>query len=294
MKAGRFQHFLAIDWSGAKGERQKGIALAMASEDGLAPKLVKRSRPWSRQEVLAFLLDLPDNTLVGMDLGISLPFADAGAFFPDWSDSPQSAKVLWALIDDICARDPNLEAGNFVAHAHASRYFRHSKDHIGDRFHLPGAATREGRFRMAEHAQRAQGLRPVSNFNLVGAAQVGKSSLTGMRMLHRLDGRLPVWPIDPLPAHGSAVVEIYTSLAALSAGGTKGRSKLKTYAGLNLALTALGSPPVRGSGVIDDHSSDALVTAAWLRKVAHDPEQWSPTSLTREIAQTEGWTFGAV
>ena len=30
------------------------------------------------------------------------------------------------------------------------------------------------------------GCKPYSNFNLVGAAQVGKSSLSGMRMLHRL------------------------------------------------------------------------------------------------------------
>ena len=29
----------------------------------------------------------------------------------------------------------------------------------------------------------------------------------------------------------------------------------------------LGSPPVNGSGAIDDHSSDALLTAAWLRRV---------------------------
>lgn len=34
-------------------------------------------------EVLTFLQEeLPDDALVGMDLGISLPFADRGAFSP--------------------------------------------------------------------------------------------------------------------------------------------------------------------------------------------------------------------
>lgn len=289
-----FDHFLAIDWSGAKGERQKGIALAMASSEGRAPRLVRRAKPWSREDVLSFLLDLPDDTLVGMDLGISLPFADARAFFPGWDESPQDAKALWALIDDICVHDPNLEAGSFVMHHQASRYFRHSKEHVGDRFHLPNAATREGRFRLVEHAQRQQGIRPVSNFNLVGAAQVGKSSLTGMRMLHRLGGRIPVWPIDPLPLQGSVIVEMYTSIAALGSGVGKGRSKLRSFEELNAALAMLGAPPMRGKGAIDDHSSDALITAAWLRAVAHDSTRWNPEGLTPQIAQTEGWTFGAV
>jgi len=292
----RFRHFLAIDWSGARGERHKGIALAIAADEGGPPVLVAPPKGgFSREEVLAILRDdLPQDTLVGMDLGISLPFVDAGTYFPGWADSPQDAKDLWALIDDICANDPHLEATSLVAHPEASRHFRHSKEHVGDRFHLSDAPTREGRFRKAEHAQRAQGVRPVSNFNLVGAAQVGKSSLTGMRMLNRLQSCLPVWPVDPLPVSGSILVEIYTSLAALHAGRSAAKSKLRSYEDLNLALAALASPPVEGSGPIDDHSSDALVTAAWLRVVAHDPAMWAPPNLTRAIARTEGWTFGAL
>ena len=293
MNAARFQHFLAIDWSGAKGERQKGIALALAHADGGPPVLVDRDGAWAREEVLAILLDLPANTLVGMDLGISLPFADCGAFFPGWSESPDDAKSLWALIDRVCAGDPHLEVGSFVSHEEARQHFRHGKDDEGARFHLDGAPTREGRFREAEMAQRAMGCRPVSNFNLVGAAQVGKSSLTGMRMLNRLDGRIPVWPIDPLPEAGSVIVEIYTALAALEAWPEGKGRKLRSIEDLNAALAGLRSSPIAGSGAIDDHSSDALITAAWLRAVAHDPARWSPDGLTPEIARTEGWTFGA-
>ena len=295
MRPGRFRHFLAIDWSGAAGERHKGIALALADAAGGPPVLVDPGRGWSRGEVLAILRDdLPPETLVGMDLGISLPFADCGAFFPGWEDSPPNAKALWALIDRICAGDDHLSASSFVRHPEAARHFRQSKDHVGEHFHRPDAASREGRFRRAEQAQRAQGVRPVSNFNLVGAAQVGKSSLTGMRMLHRLGGQVPVWPVDPLPASGSVIVEIYTSIAARGAGVRKGASKIRTYEDLADRLAELGSPPVAGSGPIDDHSSDALVTAAWLRTVAHRSEYWNPHGLTSEIARTEGWTFGAL
>jgi hypothetical protein len=63
---------------------------------------------------------------------------------------------------------------------------------------------------------------------------------------------------------------------------------------LNAALGVLGSPPVGASGAIDDHSADALLTAAWLRKVHAEPARWQPQGLTPEIARTEGWTFGAL
>jgi hypothetical protein len=292
---GRFAQFLAVDWSGAKGAHQKGIAVALAKAGGGAPVLLAPPDPrgWARGEVLALLTSLAAPTLVGLDLGISLPHADAGAFFPGWDESPSDARGLWALVDRLCEGHPHLEAGGFLAHPEAARYFRHGAGATGDRFLLPSAATREGRFRIAEHAQRQQGVRPVSNFNLVGAAQVGKSSLTGMRMLHRLQGRLPVWPIDPLPAAGSVVTEIYTAMAARLGGVTGTATKLRSYQGLNDALDALGSPPVIGAGSIGDHASDALLTAAWLRRVHTERALWNPSALTPEVARTEGWTFGA-
>lgn len=292
----RFTHFLAVDWSGALGHRQRGIALAMCDSDGGAPRLLRPPghAMWSREDVLALLLeDLPTNTLVGLDLGIALPFADAGAFFPGWAHSPGDARALWALVDAICSEDPHLSVSSFVDHPALSPYFRRHGGREGASFHLPGASHRRGRMRVTEEAQARAGCRPYSNFNLVGAAQVGKSSLSGMRMLHRLAGRVPVWPVDPLPSSGSVVVEIYTALAAIAAGRSAGRTKMTDHAALNAALAALGSPPMTGGGPIDDHSADALVTAAWLRTAAPRPALWQPAELTEELARTEGWTFGA-
>lgn len=286
---GRFECFAAIDWSGAAGERHRGIAVALCGPGEAAPELVRPGHRWSRGEVLDWLLhELPDRTIVGFDLGISLAHADAGSFFPGWAESPDSARELWALIDRICIDDPHLGASSFVDHPEAARHFRRHGGREGDRF-----GGGRGRFRVTERAQEAMGCRPYSNFNLVGAAQVGKSSLTGMRLLHRLGGRLPVWPIDPVPETGSVLCEIYTTIAARAAGRRTGQSKIRDHADLNQALAALGSTPVSGTGPITDHAADALITAAWLRIAAHDAALWHPSGLTAEIARTEGWTFGA-
>jgi hypothetical protein len=292
--SGRFRHFAAIDWSGAAGERHKGLALAICDGDGGAPQLVRPGHLWSRDEVLDWLTgEMPGGTLVGLDLGASLPFADCGAFFPGWEASPPDAKALWRLVDELCRDDPHLAATSFVDHLEASRYFRRHGGREGAQFHAPDADHRRGRFRVTEAAQAAMGCKPYSNFNLVGAAQVGKSSLTGMRVLHRLDGRLPVWPFDPLPPNGSVVLEIYTAIAAMAGGRAPGRSKMKTVAELNAALATIRSPPVAASGPIDDHSADALLTAAWLRSAADREDLWRPGDMTPDIARTEGWTFGA-
>jgi hypothetical protein len=292
---GRFRHFAAIDWSGAAGERHKGLAVAICDAAGGAPRLVRPGHRWSREDVLGWLLDeMPAGTLVGLDLGASLPFHDCGAFFPGWAESPADAKALWALVDELCRGDPHLAATHFVDHLEASRYFRRHGGREGERFHAPDAGHRRGRFRVTEQAQAAMGCKPYSNFNLVGAAQVGKSSLTGMRVLHRLRGRVPVWPFDPLPPEGSVALEIYTTIAAIAGGRAPGRSKMKSFAELNVALGKIGSPPVAGRGAIDDHSADALLTAAWLRRASDRRELWHPPGMTPEIAATEGWTFGAV
>lgn len=294
MKPGRFKHFVAIDWSGAAGPRQKGIAVAIAHSDGGPPTLITRAQAWSREDVLSLLRDdLPDATLVGLDLGISLPYADCGSFFPGWSESPPDAPALWEMVDAICSEDPHLASNSFVDHAVASLFFRRHGGREGEHFRCDDALHGRGRFRVTEQRQAAMGCKPYSNFNLIGAAQVGKSSLTGMRVLHRLRGHIPVWPIDPLPSSGSIVVEIYTSLAAIAAGRSASRAKMTDIAALNAALAVLGSPPVKGAGAIDDHRSDALLTAVWLRNSAERDELWHPNDMTSKISQTEGWTFGA-
>ncbi len=284
----RFSRFAAIDWSGAKGSAHKGIALAICETGSAAPVLIAPpARAWSRTAILDWLLDQRDTgLLVGLDLSPAFPFVDAGAYFPGWADSPADARALWAMVDRLAADDVDLAATGVLAEPHLRRHFRQHRD-CGDLF--PGGA---GRMRRCEVGQRAMGLSPTSCFNLVGAAQVGKASLTGMRVLHRLDGRIPVWPFDSLPDRGAVIVEIYTTIAARAAGIRKGLSKIRDALSLDAALEVLGSQPHAPLARYDDHATDAILTAAWLRASAARADLWAPEGLTTQVARTEGWTFG--
>ena len=286
----RFSHFACIDWSGALGERPPGIAVAQIGLEG-PPKLLSPNPRWSRQNVGDWLLELAEaktDILVGMDLSFGFPFADKNSFFPEWDESPANAKSLWAIVDDICRDDLHLSASSFLAHPQGRRHFRHAKGNVGDLFE--GGI---GRLRIVEHHQRVtRQANSWSCFNLVGAGQVGKSSLTGMRLLHRLDGKIPVWPFDPLPAKGPVIAEIYTTMAARAAGLPANRSKIRDRKTLVSALEKFNSPPPARLAHYDDHSTDALLTAAWLRGASQNAALWQPELLTEKIRQTEGWTFG--
>ena len=72
--------------------------------------------------------------------------------------------------------------------------------------------------------------------------------------------------------------------------GFSGR-KIRDGATLGVALARLGSPPPRHAPE-NDNESDALITAAALRRLSNQPQYWRPTGLTPEIARSEGWTFG--
>ena len=289
MNPDRFSSFVAIDWSGANVARPPGLAIARADAGTAPPVLIEREGGWSRAEILDWLAGLArsgEPVLVGLDLSPSLPFADRGAFFPGWERSPPDARGLWRLVEELSGDDPHLAAAGFLADPETARHFRQTGA-CGDLF--PGGA---GRYRVCEGGQREMGLSPYSCFNLVGAAQVGKSSLTGMRVLHRLAGRVPIWPFEPVPASGPLIVEIYTTIAARAAGIGRGRSKMRDGESLDAALAGLGVGPHQPLARYDDHATDAMLSAAWLRQAVSDQALWQPAGLTAELAATEGWTFG--
>ena len=285
----RFTRFAAIDWSGQAVARPKGLALAVAEAGHDAPQLIRQTGGWSRADLAKWIAaQAGDDMLIGLDLSPAFPLLDAGAYFPGWLHTPVDARSLWALVEDIAAQDPHLGASSFIAHPELARHFR-QRGNLGD-LHPQG----RGRLRICEHGQRAMGLSPYSCFNLVGAAQVGKSSLTGMRVLHGMSGKVAIWPFDPLPPTGAVVVEIYTTLAARAAGVRLGTSKLRDGAALDAALAALDSSPHEPLDHYDDHATDAILAAAWLRRTANRTPLWRPAAMTPQIAQTEGWTFGVV
>ncbi|WP_068074040.1 hypothetical protein [Novosphingobium lentum] len=286
----QFAAAAVFDWSGAVGERLPGMALAI-KQAGKAPALIEPPGGWSRARALAWIearIAARDDILIGLDVSVGLPFLDTGAYFPGWDETPATARALWALVERHATDEPHFAANAFVAHAEAGRYFRQT-GRLGDRY---GAAP-GGRLRRVEIASREAGLaNPYCSLNLVGAAQVGKASLTAMRLLHRLAGRIAIWPMDPLPAHGPAIVEIYTSIAAVQLGLPKGRSKVRSRERLEALFAAVDEPAPPLLARYDDHATDALITAAWLHRAQRDPGAWRPRGLDRHLAQTEGWTFG--
>ena len=281
----RFAAYVAIDWSGAKGSRHKGIAIAEARADA-APRLVRPGHVWSREEVLAWLLRRAERepTLFGFDFSFAPPIVERGEYLPGESDVPRTAREFWAYVDSRCD-DPDLGAASFLEHAHRRHFYFGIADGVKAGFM---------HFRQCDARLNAQGGRKTASaYDAIGAAQVAKASFAGMRFLHRLDGKVAIWPMDPLPEHGSAVVEIYTRIYLRRAGLTG--VKLRSRAELNRALKGLGSPPARLRFEPNDHQTDALVTAAGMRLLATtEPRAFDPEGLTSKIARSEGWTFGVL
>ena len=278
-----FESYVAIDWSGAKGQRHKGIAIAEARRDA-PPRLIRAGHIWSREEVLKWLLRKAKNepTLFGFDFSFAPPFIERGAYLPGESGVPATARDFWAYVDAL-SDDQDLGAATFLEHAHRRHFYFGIADGVKADFM---------RFRLCDQQLNRQGGRKsASAFDPIGAAQVAKASFSGMRLLHRLDGKVAIFPMDPLPSNGSAVVEIYTRIY-LRRAGMPG-SKLRSRKQLNEALAGLGSKPARLRFEPTDHQTDALVTAAGMRQLAlTEPRAFAPEGLTPEIAKTEGWTFG--
>ena len=287
-----FQRFAAIDWSGAKGRRHKGIAIAICEAGEAAPLLVLREKPWSRTEVLEWLLRTAAEapTLFGFDFSYAPPLIERGAYLPG-DLTAEDARSFWAYVDRLCD-DEDLGAASFLEQHHRRHFYFGAADGVKSNFL---------HHRVCEHAFNATGGGKASTlYDAIGAAQVAKASYAGMRLLHRLEGQVPVWPFDfaqdgpmqPRPDGGSLVVEIYTRVF-IRLAGLSGR-KVRSLGAMNEALAGLGSRPSGLGADPNDHESDVIISAAGLRAIAQDERYWHPPALTPRIARTEGWTFGVL
>lgn len=279
-----FDRFAAIDWSGAKGKRHKGIAIAICEAGDGAPRLVRPTHIWSRTEAMDWLLAAAAEapTLFGFDFSFAPPIARRGEYLPAEPGIPSTARDFWAYVDRV-SEDEDLGAASFLERVHRRHFYFGAAD---------GTKADFMHFRQCDARLNAQGGRKTASaYDAIGAAQVAKASFSGMRLLHRLDRKVAIWPMDGLPERGSVVVEIYTRIYLRRAG--MAGTKLRSRAALNTALKALGSAPARLCFEPNDHQTDALVTAAGMRAlVADEPRAFAPEGLTPVLALTEGWTFG--
>ena len=279
-----FDRFAVADWSGARGHRHPGIALAVCEPGDTPPRLIAPTDGhWSRSAVADWVLAeaaTERRILIGFDFSFAPPWRAAG-YLPG-SDAPADAPSFWRWVDGQTQADVDAGAAVWMEGPGRAHFYFGRAD---------GAKADYLVWRACEQRLRdTGGHKPSTVFDAIGAAQVAKASFAGMRLLHRLSvAGVPVWPFDPVPATGPLVVEIYSSIAASDAGRPKGRAKLRTVGALSEALGVLGSRLIGGAPT--EHEADAILTAAWLRRAVTDPALWSAPDHDPR-SRREGWTFG--
>jgi hypothetical protein len=274
-----FDCFVGIDWSGDKNPWQKGLKVAIAHPGHAAPVLKQcpgRKSGWSRTDVVEWIADefLDKRALIGIDFAFGFPEVNL----------PGRIVLDWEYAEKVCATYPNFYGGAFFR----PPVLPHS--HLVNSRWLPKDRYSANHLRMTDIvAMETIGARPQSIFNAVGPAQVGPSSISGMRALRSLrqdcDGRIAIWPFDEVAPTGSVIVEIFPRYYPLSRGKSP---RLAGRRELNAALAAFESEGVKKAPKSEDEG-DALLCAAALRSLS---SQEALFRLPDKEIRSQGWIFG--
>ncbi|MDX1580236.1 MAG: hypothetical protein R3360_01315, partial [Alphaproteobacteria bacterium] len=232
-----FDLFIGVDWSGAKGPL-KAFQVAVCEPGTRAPQLVRPpGRSWQRADFAHWLSARIEETprlLCGMDFSFCFPFVDENAYLPGLP--AQTAPEFWAWLESISPAE-DFYGGDLP-----------QRPEFADFFNQRGISENRyrTRHRVTDQTGAQQGFgQPSTVFNLVGAAQVGKSSLSGMRVLHWLKARHPqlvIWPFDEITPSCPVLVETFPAGWLQQAGH---RGKARDARTLNKALAFYGSAPRR-------------------------------------------------
>ena len=287
-----FDCFVGIDWSGARGPYQAGLAVFLAEAGHSPPMRVSPpdTQRWSRRAIADWLSDLASRrrVLAGIDFAFAYPIHDMDGsecgYFPQMPNSPQHASALWQLIEDINSDQPYLYGGAIWDHPEYGAYYNAPSGRRGVKF--------RSRRRQTEQVARAV-KSPSPTFNCVGPAGVGTGSLAGMRLLHHFYESAEIWPFANHRAGSKnlTLVEIFPSYYFALAGiravkGNHGKIEV-----LNAALSYFGSDRLAAdfsAGGPDFDEADAAISAAALRALASHTELWTP----EQVSAREGWIFG--
>ncbi len=314
-----FDLFVGVDWSGERGPRVKRLQVAVCDAGQGAPSLVVNPAggAWSRPDFADWLLAKARErrVLCGLDFSFCFPWEDRQAYFPGFADDPVDHAGFWELVEALCVADDGLFGGGLADVEPLHHHFRRGA--------VTGASYAR-RLRVVEALTGERGLGTTESvFNLVGARQVGKSSLSGMRFLRllRVHDGVAVWPFDDVGDAGLVLVEAFpTAFVRMAAGGA---GKVRDIVRLNGVLEYFNSRPIpnqschpgegrdpeRGRGTAlrslgpglrrDDNRSeftddmtDALIASAALRHLSPQPSLWNPVGLSDRVRRFEGWTFG--
>lgn len=285
-----FDAYIGIDWSGAKQPLYTdAIALAIAEQGQTTPQLVQEK--WSRTSVAEWLIEQAEGQkrlLVGIDCNFGYSeITGVVQFGKDYT-----ASDLWNAVEDANKDEPNYFAGGYwTDEVHGKHFWISGK--MPPAFAMPRRAT--------ETACGEDGLGwPESPFKLIGAKQVGKGGLAGMRLIRdlkeKLGAKVALWPFEHDTDKAILVItEIYPRLFLKLSG--HGNAKVRDLLALNNALIALQSRKLTDESAFSDHQADAIVAAAGLRFLCGTaktvPENLAHPPATRTTLEREGWIFGA-
>jgi hypothetical protein len=239
---------VAIDWSGRSGPAQRRALWLGEARDG---ELVRLASGRTRDELVALLIaeaERDSHLVVGLDFAFSLP-----AWY--LRERGLSARTLWSTLAAE-ALTPAMRRIGLAAWM--------------NRPEPPFWTTREGHtllagrqpFRRTELEIRRPGVQPKSAFQLVGAGQVGRGSLHGMKALHRLAAAgFHVWPFEP--AGLPLVVEIYPRV--LTGPVVKSSGPART----DYLATQPMRPDLKAVAAAGEDAFDAAVSALAMARVAH-------------------------
>lgn len=275
----KFNLFVGVDWSGAKGSSLKELQAAAVKPGQAMPETVDNPRggQWNRTDLLSWVRECHRRngpTLFGFDFAFTYPYLDTLAYFPGHPESPDSAYSLWALVDRVCRDDGDFHGRTFFS-AKQPGFWKYLNIST-----LKGDLFDNSRLRQTEAAcVQRYNIFPTSVFNCVGPASVGIGSIAGMRVLHKIwkeAGReFAIWPFQEPQEGQSVITEIYPRL-----------------------FLERGEHYRVGKEMLDDRPNlwedtrDALVGAAALRNIAEAQKYWEPRFLTPAVRRMEGWIFG--
>jgi precorrin-8X/cobalt-precorrin-8 methylmutase len=226
-----FDRYIVVDWSANATPKLGRDSIWIAVHDRTGQ--VSVTNVATRRSAEAFLIAVFDadpalTTLVGVDFSLGYPAGTAAAL--GLSGTPWSA--MWAMLADRICDDDRNSNNRFVVAAGlneqltgaASPFWGCPRSVAGEHLATTKPSTTHGLapFRRVEEALRAQGRRPFSSWQLLGAGAVGSQSLVGIpvldRLRHRYGDRLEVWPFTtrlepPLTAAGViTVAEVWPSM----------------------------------------------------------------------------------
>ena len=283
-----FDSYIGIDWSGAASPvRSNKIALARC--DNSSGPSIAINKNLSRTDIFDYICDLVTTKgkhFIGIDCNFGFCFDVGQTMFGEHA----SFRDLWQEVERLSQNEANLFAGPFWKHHKYADYFWVSGKQ-------PSWFDLNALRRKTEIAATQCNLGiPESPFKLIGAKQVGKGGLAGMRLVHALKqkyaDKIAIWPFENALCQDAAIVisEIYPRLFIRHAG--YGNQKVKEYETLEGILTHFDTPLEQDQLTLNDHLTDAIISAAGIRWFHKNKRPLNTSQLPGQALGFEGWIFG--